>query len=477
MNIRYNDKKDIYYFLILFIFTVISVYYFPPFLNKYFFLLILIPVWLSKKNYFWITFFIIIVSSPMRLFEDYGGLVIHRIPQYDIIGKYGPNFNEIFLIFLLIKAIVKGRKNRLLLNNNYLILLILIIFLYIISFFYGFTGVTLISYSRGLLYFTLFYSVPRLLRNEDIIFTFKVFSVFTILTFANQILSATIGFNIADKIAGKTWVESFFEESKYIRAYDSVLAQFFTFNFGLVMYSMRKPMIKKNYLFFIIIISYLSIFMTGSRGWIISFSIVLIFYILLVERKKSKVIANSTLFLVLFLFFISYIPSLQVLFHSNIERISTMEELAKGDITAGGTMVRLSERLPRLLEGTKQNPILGWGFSDTFDYYRDGHVGWVNQILQMGIIGLLLFITFWFSFCKFNLNLSKKLAPQNPFKVSLKTINLGLLSLLIIHSTSRTMFNISMIPSILILTIFYFIFSDMWAKMAIHANKYILNNG
>jgi len=100
----------------------------------------------------------------------------------------------------------------------------------------------------------------------------------------------------------------------------------------------------------------------------------------------------------------------------------------------------LTVRLPRVVKGIKQNPILGSGFSNTFDYYRDGHMGWANQILQMGMVGLLLFIIFWISFWKYNVNLSKRLSMQNPFKNSIATLNTGLLCLLVINSTSRTMF-------------------------------------
>ena len=469
--LKYNHEKDIFSFFSLFVLSVISVYYFPPILNKVFFLLLLVSTWFSKKNYFWLTFFIIIISGPMRLFENYSGQALHRIPEYDIVGKYGTTFNELFLILFFIKAKVKGIRNILLLNNNYLILLYLIVFLYCLSFVYGFTDATLISYSRALLYFTLSYSVPRLIKNEDLIFMFKIFILFTLLTFSNQILTATIGFNLADKIAGKHWFEFFFMDAEFKRAYDSVLPQFFTFIFGLVMYSLRKPLIKKKYLLFIIIISYLSIFMTGTRGWILAFSIVVIYYILFIEKQMMKSLMRVIISVMLIISIASFIPKLNNLLRSNVDRVSTLKSMARGDITAGGTSIRLTSRLHRLAEGIKQNPILGWGFSNTFKHYRDGHVGWANQILQMGIVGLLLFIMFWFSFWNYNANLSKRLSLKNPFKKSIAALNIGLLCLLVIHSTSRTMFNISMHHTMLTLVIMFFIFSDMWAKIGIEEEK------
>ena len=83
-----------------------------------FFLLILAITWFSKRDYFWLVFFIIIASSPFRLFEDYGGFTLHRIPSYGVVGHYSIEFNEIFLILFFIKAKFKGFKNKLVLQNQ-----------------------------------------------------------------------------------------------------------------------------------------------------------------------------------------------------------------------------------------------------------------------------------------------------------------------------------------------------------------------
>lgn len=469
-----KEKIEVFYFILLFILTTISVYYFPPVINKIFFLILLLITWVSKKDYFWLVFFIIIASSPFRLFEDYGGQTLHRIPNYDIIGSYSIGFNDFFLILFFFKAMIKGTKNKLVLQKQYLIILGLIILLYILSFVYGFSGKTLITNTRWLLYFSLFYSVPRLIKNDSVIFIFRIFIIFTLLTIINQILTATIGFNIADTIAGTELTDKQFVGVRYVRAYDSVLVQFFTFIFGLVMYRMRKPIIKKNHLLLIIVISYLSIFMTGTRGWILAFSCVVTYFFLFIETQKSKFFVLFIITIMLVVSIASFIPQLQFLLRSNIDRIQTLESLAKGDVTAGGSLQRLSIRLPRLIEGIKQNPILGWGFSDTYDYYADTHVGWASQILQMGIVGLIIFMNFWINFWKYNKRLAQKLSLKNPFKQTVITLNIGLLCLLIIHSTSRSMFNFGMNRAMLVLVIMYFILSDMWVKIALEAeNGYI----
>lgn len=466
MNIRHYNR-DIYYFLILFIFTVISVYYLPSPLNKLFFLALLPIAYKSKNSYFWITYLIIILSGPMRLFEDYEGDIVHRIPQYDLFGSYGLIFYEILLIVLFFKAIFKGEKNKLLLANHYNRFLVLIILLLIFSFMYGIETSSFISYSRKFLFFTLFYTFPRLIKKEDFIFLFKIFSIFTILTFMNQLLSATIGFNIADRIAGKGWVEHFFEGTEYKRAYDSVLAQFITFIFGLVLYSMKRPFFNKNLLIFIISISYLSIFITGTRGWMIAFSVALIYYFIFIDNKKIKTFVALILCAMILSAALIFSPGMKTLIQSNVQRLSTMQEFAYGDITAGGTDVRLTERLPIVVDGIKQHPILGWGFSKDFAKYNDSHVGFAAQIAQSGFIGLIILVLFLIAFWRKNKNINESISKKSPFKNSILALNAGIISLIIIHFSSTQIFGFSLHPMIFILVISFFLLSDLWQKWAL----------
>jgi len=462
-----NHKKDIFLFLILFVLSVISVYYFPPFLNKVFFLLLLTIAFASRKDYFWFTYFIIIVSGPMRLFEDYGGAVIHRIPEYNLIGNYGLTFIELLLIVFFIKAKIKGRKNNLILSKYYHLVFALIGFLVILSFLYGIEMSSFIGYARKFLIFTLFYSFPRLIREKDFIFMFKIFSVLTLLTFINQVLTASVGFNLADEIAGKHWVEFFFMDTQYLRAYDSVLSQFFTFIFGLTLYSMKKPPINPKFLLFIIGISFLSIFITGTRGWMVAFSVVVILYILFVKKRKAKVITNGIVALMLIFILASFFTPIQLLLRSNVERLSTLTSVIQGDLTAEGTISRLNVRLPKVVEGIKRNPILGWGFSETYAKYDDGHVGFANQVLQSGIIGTIVLVIFLAKFWLLNKNIEKRLPRNNNFKNSLLSLNLGMISLIIIHFTSTQIFGFSMHQIILTMVIVYFLLADVWQKLAL----------
>lgn len=411
----------------------------------------------------------------MRLFEDFGGDVIHRIPAYNIIGSYGLTFIEIFLILFFVKSMFENKDGRLIQKSNYFIILLLIIFNLLMSFIYGIDFQSFISHARLLLYFTLFYSVPRLIRPNEFVFFYKTFIIFTFIVITNQMFSATLGFHIGDFIIGTQWVERLFYNVEYIRAYDSVFAQFIVFVFGFSLYNMEKPPINKNFILLMIILSTLSILMTGTRGWILAFVFTIALYIMLYARQKPKLIITGTIILLFLTFLITQVPELDFLIQSGFDRTETVLYILSGDYSAGGTLIRVTDRLPRLIEGIAQNPLLGWGFSNTFAYYRDEHIGWASQVLQVGFFGLIAFTAFWIKFWNHNKYVGSKLLSTNNYKNSILTLNLGLICLLIIHTTSRTMFNLTMNSSMLTLVIMYFIFSDLWLRGAIDEEKSLIS--
>jgi len=475
MNIIYKTNRDIYYFLILFILTVISVYYLPHFLNKFFFLSLLPIAYISKKNYLWIIYLATILTNPFRLFLDYSGEALYRIPQYDLMGIYGLTFTELLLIVLFIKGIFKGKKNKLILINYYYVFVILIIFLIVLSFAYGITTRNVIQYFRKFLVFTLFYTFPRLVKNKDFINMFKIFFIFSILSLIDQILAVTVNFSLADTVTRTHSLETLFIKSEFLRVSASGIGIFFTFIFGLVLYSMKRPFFNKRFLICIIAISYISIFMTGSRGWIIAFSVALIYYFIFIVKRKIRTF-TSLIFIVLILSSILiFLPSVQKLLQSNVQRLVTIQQLAQGDLTAGGTLSRLNTRFLGVFDGVKQNPILGWGFSSTYEKYSDFHVGYLNQILQSGLIGLVIFIIFLFKFWNTNKFINAKILNNSPFKNSILALNLGIVTLVIIHFTSTEIFSFSLVDGIAVTVFIFFLLSDLWLKWALAENQSIKN--
>ena len=80
-------------------------------------------------------------------------------------------------------------------------------------------------------------------------------------------------------------------------------------------------------------------------------------------------------------------------------RISRLSSVVQGRFYADSSFdQRYSIRLPHVIEGLKRDWFFGQGFSDRYMYYNDAHVGNFNLVLQVGVLGFLLFAYLWYSY-------------------------------------------------------------------------------
>jgi hypothetical protein len=166
-----------------------------------------------------------------------------------------------------------------------------------------------------------------------------------------------------------------------------------------------------------------------------------------------------------FLFLAFPIVKFQILKAS--DRLSSVEKLAEGDLTAGGTLSRLTERGPRVMSKFYESPIIGFGFSDEGYNYNDVHVGNQNVLREGGILEGFLFLFFIIKFIIIVNSTRKKLHYFNPFKGSLILFIIALLGMLVIHSTSMQIFGFALpFQSGVFLSIF-FMFAGFFIKYAI----------
>jgi O-antigen ligase len=143
-------------------------------------------------------------------------------------------------------------------------------------------------------------------------------------------------------------------------------------------------------------------------------------------------------------------------------RLSSIQLLISGDLTAGGTLQRLDVRMPKVMNKFWESPIIGWGFSNGFQEYKDGHVGHANILLNIGLLGYVFINIIYLKIC-----IKTKKIIQNR-EVLMKegraplVYLFGLFSIFIIHSSSTQFWGYDMfysqIPKILLLS---FIFSSM----------------
>ena len=485
MKIKKNNiiSKEFIQFYSLFFLTIFFVYYTPPGINRLYFILLLALFWNSKKDYFWFVFIFILVAQPGILFHGTSRVAIHRIPLYSITTGVSFGFFDLFFLTAFIKAMIKGKFTKLILKKPLVYLLIYMIFLFLISFYYG-TNLKLVTSSlRNFTVFTLFVSFPFLVYKKEDFFKFMhlVFPIVFFIIFA-QFFYLFTGSNLYYFMIGQSTLNiiELMESSGYtdfIRPMSGG-AQLLLFSFIFTLFLIEKKDYpgKKWYLYLVLMISTLSIFLSATRGWIIMYAIMLFLNFIFIMRKTPKILVQ--VFLIIFIFLSSYhlIPRLKYSVDNSWRRLSTVEYLLEGDVTAGGTLQRIDKRLPRVLEGFEKNPVFGWGFSETFEKYSDRHVGNFNLLMQIGIIGALLFFYFWIKYFHMIFVAKKNLSKKNPFKSSILVLAVGFLGILILHFTSAQFFGYYVQPRRVMTIIILIFFSEFFIKEALRvemSNKHI----
>jgi hypothetical protein len=152
-----------------------------------------------------------------------------------------------------------------------------------------------------------------------------------------------------------------------------------------------------------------------------------------------------------------------------LSRLSTIENLAQGDLTLGNTATRLTEKLEDVWNLFKANP-MGYGFSQEGFNYNNEHVGWLSQIIQFGIIG---YIVLYSSLILMNfklLKLHRGSSRNNPMRGAIIVSLLMFLGIFMIQF-GRQMFGVNRISEINMIIVFYFTFTN-YISLSAMKNEY-----
>jgi cytochrome b561 len=137
----------------------------------------------------------------------------------------------------------------------------------------------------------------------------------------------------------------------------------------------------------------------------------------------------------------------------------------EGDKSAGGA--RLTDRSPRVMKEFKKSPLLGYGYSDKMNDYYDGHVANQSILLHTGVFGfiILYFIIFRILWKLFSFYL--RLKRNNPIRFKILSMIIGLLGILVIHLSSRSMIAYYLDGDNAMLLAFWFLFTLHYLDKAI----------
>jgi hypothetical protein len=232
--------------------------------------------------------------------------------------------------------------------------------------------------------------------------------------------------------------EIYFDE--FIRPTYGCYNIFLTLFLALYFLSAHTRSFNKFYLSLIVYLSCFSIFITATRGWIIAIFFVIISCMVVNIRSLKIVPVILLVFFVGFSFIIKSSLVMEKQLTYSVERLLTMENLAEGDLTARGTLRRLTTRHEPVIKKFMEKPIFGWGYSgeafDTHDY----HVGNQSILMSGGIVGMIVIIYMLFFIIKQPLHLYFNIRKNGFRKQQLLLIPIFTFGLFIIHSSSTQLF-------------------------------------
>lgn len=445
-----------------------------------YFVILLLLFYRSKSDYFWFAFFLI-------LFSEIGGLFpvvreyeadFQRLPIFSI-GPVRIPFRELFIVVAFLKSLVNGKPVKLVLNRNYLIFIVYFIVLSFYSVFIGTSFENIIRTILHILPFSLFFTLPRLFRNNETYYLsfFKLVLSGMVVVIIAQIFDLFAGIRVGDYIKGGEIIENYVisTEEEILRLIYSPYLNLICLFIVFLLMNFKEKVLKYSYLGLIIAICFLSIFLSATRGWILSYVLMISIFMISFSRNLRRIFGIAIVIFVFVFTIYTFIPNIKIQTVKVLNRLESLELVVKGDITAGGTLSRVTERAPRVWNKFLDSPIWGFGISDFYYNSSDAHVGHHNILLQTGLVGYFLFLYFWVNSNYLVYSAGQNLSRGNKYSPAMVVFYIVFMGIFVIHSTSTQMFGFTEIGGdhvgkIFLLALFYTSL-DFFLKRSINEEK------
>lgn len=428
-------------FLGLVIAAILANYFVPKFFGTVFFLGTLVAYFRSKEEAFWMAFFLTVSDGFFGFFGLYKTMiaVVPGLPEAEV--------GQIYIWLTLIKAGRNQISYRPFYNQFLYVLWIYICFLLVQGYVIGVDMEINVQFRliKWIAPLFLLYSVPRLITKIEqyrdfFLYLFAVAfvalgaQIFTILN--AQSPAQYMG------VVKKAWFAIKVKEGKTYRGlYNEgiLLISYFGALFFLVFRPGRYFPVWLCYA--VVMANFASVFLSATRGWVICFSFSLILSLLFVLKMSARRLATIGVMLLVFMFAAQSLPIIGVQIKNAIERLMTIGKLAEGDETAGGSLIRLSVRGPRVMKVWADSKLTGWGFSNRFMEANDFHVGNQNILMHSGIIGYALMHLFFVYFAVKLFFRNQKQSRGSPYKGALLFFCIFFPAWFMLHSSSQQFFS------------------------------------
>jgi hypothetical protein len=388
----------------------------------------------SKNVVFWTATLFVMVNMPWGLFyyKPFGWYL-------SLTSSVGISFVTMFGIVFLIKVLLNKKRLTACRKDHFVSFykapVMYIFFLILWSLAYGHSPGSLFSLLQALPALLLFFIVPRFFNREELLKFSKIIFLFSIIHFMGSLIEIVRPGSFMSLLYFGTPPIGIDYGNDLIRFVGGITIHLYVMVAGLYYLSTDNSRWARWYLWVVIILSFLFILNSATRGWMIASSFLLLGYFSYgVLRLKMTRKTISSILIIIILGFVLIPDTFKKNLISAFKRLETIEAIAEGDETAKGTLSRLSERGPRVLSKYSESPIFGFGYSKVSTEYYDGHVGNHSMLIMGGIVGLVILwfsvlLIIWFFFQ------ADWRFPRSGFFV----FGLAFISIMIIHSSSRAM--------------------------------------
>lgn len=435
-------------FFALVLTAIVANYYVPDFVGWVFHVATLVAYYKAKpeEEPFWLAYFLVLSDGFFGFFGLYEASIslMPGLPPIDT--------SQLYIILSVIKASAIKLDYRPFYQTLLQILGIYLIFLVVQGYVLGVSlelnvQFRIIKWIAPLL---LLYSIPRLFRQMEqyrdlFIYLFPVVFVtlgaqlFTLMsgTSPMQVFGIKQDVWFAVKVSAKKTYRGFYNDAVIIIT-----------NFAALFFLAYKRRFFSNlYLFAILGANFASIFLSATRGWTIYMVFVIaLSFVFVVKFDRQRVMTIIGMLLIAVIASQS-IPIIRTQVNNAVKRMLTLEKLAEGDATAGGTLIRLTERGPKVMKKWEQSKLTGWGFSTGFMEANDFHVGNQNILMHSGIIGAGLLIIFIGYFMLMPSLKYLALPGDSMVKHTMLLFPIYFMGWFIIHSSSEQEFSYYQFPS------------------------------
>jgi hypothetical protein len=374
----YYNNNEFKGFLLWILILIFGKYFLSEFLNQIVYTVFLVSFYFSKRNALWIAIAIITTDFPGE-FLSYSNMIF--LP---VIRDY--TFHEAFILISFFKSLKIKPNYPLLFKTGFLFLAIYILLLFIYSLGLGTSSLKVFRAIRYLFMWSLLYSLPRLLNYSQIKEFFSYIFFLMPIGLIIQLLSLYIGISLAGYLFGidTNSVDSSFNA---IRIVNGVVPAFFVMLGSLIYYKRNDfPLVLLN---INIVLSFIFIASTATRGWTIGYVSAMIFFLIIIKQGVKSLFQGAFIFLIIITIVVTFFPKIGTQLTFATERLMTVESIAKGDMSANNTLGRITDYAPIMKNSFLERPILGYGLLDRFAEVSNDHLGYQNHLLVGGIIGFI----------------------------------------------------------------------------------------